>query len=80
MTKRKPAPDWITLLEQILTDRPNLSGALCIGQHELFDAARFPEAGKPTLRARSTAEKLCRSCLHALSCPDTLATRKDQSA
>lgn len=76
MTKRKPEPDWVTLLAAILEDRPHLPGVLCIGRHELYDAALHPEGRTDNTTALVAAERLCQHCPHTTACPDSLATRK----
>lgn len=65
MTPRKGGE--LELLAAILQDRPNLPGALCIGNHDVYDAAT---AGDPD--ALRTAGWLCRRCPHTTECPDAI--------
>lgn len=72
-SRREPGP--IPLLAVILTDRPNLPDAACIGMHSLFDAVLHPEVGQTSIAAQVAAERVCRHCPHTIDCPDSLATR-----
>lgn len=69
---RIPAnPGPFDLLEQILRDRPNLTGAACIGRWELYDRAADRD---PAATAEATS--LCRACPQRHRCPESLAYPK----
>lgn len=73
--KRTPEPGPVALLAAILDGRPSLPDALCIGRHDLFDAARYRSPGTDQTIALVAAERMCRACPHTTRCPDSLTTR-----
>lgn len=74
-------PGTVPLLEQILTDLPALSGAACIGRHELFDLAVHPEDQRTaSAQARIAASRICSTCPHTSTCGDSLAAPERRTA
>ena len=58
------APDWVALLEKVLTGAPALPGARCRGRHHLFDAAASGEDPDTVSARHAQALRLCLN-----SCP-----------
>lgn len=74
-------PGALPLLIAVLTDRPNLPGAACIGRHELFDLAVHPEDRRTaSAQARFAAARLCGTCPHTSTCGDSLAAPERRTA
>jgi hypothetical protein len=62
------APDWVALLEKILTGAPALPGAKCRGRAHLFNDAE-PDENPETVAARHTqALGLCKLCPSRTRC------------
>ncbi|MDF3309886.1 hypothetical protein P3H15_33245 [Rhodococcus sp. T2V] len=77
MTARKNVErDWVALLETILSERPSLPGAACIGRHELFDEDH-DESNDGTRPRQAAAEKLCAGCPEAWQCPERQAQQTE---
>lgn len=74
--KRREVSGEMALLEAILTDRPNLEGAACIGRYELFDAT---DADSEAYR-HAAAEAMCWRCPVRSKCPDSLAREGNTAA
>ncbi|ROZ53520.1 hypothetical protein EEB12_26700 [Rhodococcus sp. WS1] len=63
-------PGALSLLAEILDNRPNLPEARCRTNRELFDDI---VDGKASRDDKNYARGLCRRCVHSAECPDSLA-------
>ncbi|QIP43662.1 hypothetical protein G9444_6419 [Rhodococcus erythropolis] len=64
-------PGTLSLLAEILENRPNLPEAKCRTHWDLFDDIA---AGKATNDDKHFARGLCSRCPHLTECPDALTT------
>ncbi|PZS23005.1 MAG: hypothetical protein DLM60_03360 [Pseudonocardiales bacterium] len=66
----------VRLLSAILADQPRLSGAACIGRHEMFDPIRNgdPRYQREEQLRRTEAARLCAGCPARQRCPDVTTT------
>lgn len=67
----------IDLLKKILTDLPKLDGALCIGEHELFDAHHPDEDPSRARKRHERAAALCHRCPVIDACDTFTAGERD---
>lgn len=70
----------VGLLEAILTDTADLSGALCVGSAELFDPRDPYEDAADARYRHENAEALCHRCPVLERCRDWASTRRDDGA
>ena len=64
------APDWVALLEKVLTGAPALPGARCRGRTHIFDGAAPDENPDTTAARHAQALGLCRHCPSLTRCED----------
>jgi len=62
------APDWVALLEKVLTGAPALPGARCRGRTHIFDGAAPDENPDTTAARHAQAVSLCRHCPSLTRC------------
>ena len=74
---RKEQGGVIGLLQQIFTDLPKLTGAACIGQHQLFDERGPGESTEAATERHARAIALCQQCPALDACAAFAATEKD---
>ncbi|WP_024795888.1 hypothetical protein [Tomitella biformata] len=73
--KRMPPryqPGDLSLLAEILTDRPNLTDAACRGAWRLVDEALHPQPNADPSAARARLTALCRTCPARAACSESL--------
>ena len=61
------APDWVALLEKVLTGAPSLPGAKCRGRAHLFNDAEPDENPETTAARHAQAVSLCLNSCPSLS-------------
>lgn len=74
VSRRPPRfePGPVSLLVEILTNRPNLTDAACRGAWRLVDEALHPQPNGDPSNARAHLATLCRGCPARAACPDSL--------